>query len=1034
MGFVGWFIRRSVATTLLAMGVVLAGALAFRALPVAPLPQIDFPVISVQASLPGASPETMASTVATPLERSLGVIAGVNEITSSSSLGSTSINLQFDLGRDINGAARDVMAAINAARTLLPSGMPNNPIYRKINPADAPIMILALTSKTLNRGQLYDAASSILAQRLSQVNGVGQVTVGGSALPAVRVDLDPGQLNRYGISVEQVRSAIVADNPNRPKGSLEDGEHRWQIGANDQVKTAAGYQPLIVGYDSVTGAPVRLSDVAVVKDSVQDIRNIGLFNGTPTVGILVFREPGANILDTVARVRALLPMLQASIPSAIKLSVVMDRTPVIRASLAEVERALLLSVVLVVATVLLFLRNGRAALIPGVAVPVSLMGTFSIMYLAGFSLNTISLMALTIATGFVVDDAVVVVENVSRHIENGLPPFRAALTGTREVGFTVLSMSLSLIAVFLPILLMGGIVGRLFREFAVTLSAAVLVSMVVSLTLTPMMCAWVLRPGGQPASTFRVGRLVARLYAAMLEGYRRSLDWALRHGVWMLLLLFAVIVLNIYLYIVVPKGFFPQQDTGKLMGGIKADQSISFQAMRGKVAELVRLVGQDPAVQNVICFSGGERNNAHMFIVLKPLSERRLSADQVIARLRRKLAHLPGIKLVLQAVQDLRVGARSSNAQYQYTLQADDIGQLRLWEPRLRDAMSHIPQITDIDTDQQDKGSEVWLNINRDAMVQYGLTQRVVDNTLNDLFGQRPVSVIYQPLNQYWVVMEAAPQFWQHPENLNQVYVLSSTNVPVPLSQFATFIRSTVPLEVNHQGQFIATTISFNLAPGVSLSTALQRIHDAALRIGMPDTVRGGFQGTAKAFQQSLGNQPLLILAALLAVYIVLGVLYESVVHPLTILSTLPSAGVGALLALLLFHFEFSIIALIGVILLIGIVKKNAIMMVDFAISTEREQGLTSREAIYQACLLRFRPIMMTTVAASLAALPLALGHGDGAELRQPLGISIVGGLVLSQLLTLYTTPVIYLYLDGMRLRLRAWWQRRTVTASASGA
>ncbi len=1032
MGMIDWFVRRPIATTLLALGVVFAGALAFFMLPVAPLPQIDFPVISVQASLPGASPETMASTVATPLERSLGLIAGVNEITSSSSLGSTSINLQFDLGRDINGAARDVMAALNAARALLPTGMPGNPVYRKINPADAPVIILALTSHTQNRGQMYDAASSILAQRLSQIRGVGQVTVGGAALPSVRIDANPAALNAYGIGMEQVRTAIVNDNANRPKGSVENGRYRWQITANDQARTAAEFRPLIVGFNSHTGAPVRLSDVAKVTDSVQDIRNIGLFNGTPAVAILVYREPGANILDTVARVRAMLPVLQSSISPEIRLSVVMDRTPVIRSSLAEVERALVLSVVLVVATVLLFLRNRRAALIPGVAVPVSLMGTFAVMYLAGFSLNTISLMALTIATGFVVDDAVVVLENVTRHIENGETPFRAALAGAREVGFTVLSMSLSLIAVFLPILLMGGIVGRLFREFAVTLSAAVLVSMVVSLTLTPMMSAWVLRPadkafsGGKPS---RPGGLAARAYARMLDGYRHSLAWTLRHGPLVMLVLLAVILLNVRLYMTVPKGFFPQQDTGRLMGGIKADQSISFQDMSRKMTALARVVGQDPAVQNVIAFAGGQINSGHMFIALKPLGERKISADQVIGRLRHRLAHMPGIKLVLQPVQDLRVGAHSSNAQYQYTLQADDIDQLRKWEPKLRDAMARLPEITDIDTDQQDKGAEVYLDVDRDAMVQYGLNQRLVDNTLNDLFGQRPVSVIYRPLNQYWVVLEAAPQFWQHPEELNEVYVLSPTNVPVPLSQFVRFRRTTAPLEVNHLGQFLATTISFNLRPGVSLSQALKSIHAAALRIGMPDTVRGGFQGTAKAFQESLGNQPLLILAALLTVYIVLGVLYESLIHPLTILSTLPSAGVGALLALMLFHFEFSIIALIGVILLIGIVKKNAIMMVDFAIAAERERGLSPQQAIFEACLLRFRPIMMTTVAASFAALPLALGHGDGAELRQPLGISIVGGLLLSQLLTLYTTPVIYLYLDRFRLRWAGWWRHTPATA-----
>ncbi len=1013
MGFIEWFIHRSVATSLIMLGVVLAGLLAFVALPVAPLPQVDFPVISVSASMPGASPETMATTIATPLERSLGLIAGVNELTSNSSLGSTNVVLQFDLDRDINGAARDVMAALNAARSLLPTGMPFNPTYRKINPADAPIMILALTSDSVPRGRMYDLASSVLSQRLSRVSGVGQVVTGGGALPSVRIELNPDRLNAYGIGVEQVRTAVANDNPNRPKGFLENARQHWQILANDQVRTAAGYRPLIVGYHN--GAAVRLSDVADVEDSVQEIRNIGLLNGKPAVIMLVFREPGANILDTVARVRALLPMLQSSVPQQVHLSVVMDRTPGIRASLVEVERALIIAVVLVVATVLAFLRNWRAALIPGVAVPVSLMGTFSIMYLAGFSLNTFSLMALTIATGFVVDDAVVVLENITRYLEKGMPPFRAAVQGAREVGFTVLSMSLSLIAVFIPILLMGGIVGRFFREFAVTLSAAVLVSMVVSLTLTPMMCAWVLRENPhekqdrQPAS---------RWLARMIRGYEISLDWALRHGPFMLVLLAGVVALNVYLYAIVPKGFFPQQDTGKLMGGIKGDQSISFQAMKTKMIEMVRLVGQDPAVENVICFTGGERNNGRLFVILKPLSVRKVSIDQVMARMRRRLGHIPGVKLVLMPVQDVRVGARMSNALYQYTLQADDLDQLRKWEPRLREAMATLPEITDIDTDQQDKGAEIYLHVNRDALAQYGLTQRQVDNTLNDLFGERNVSVIYAPLNQYWVVMEAAPAYWQHTDSLNKVFIQAPSGAEVPLSAIARFEPTITPLEVNHQGQFVATTISFNLPPGVSLSQALKAINAAALRIGMPESVRGGFQGNAKAFQQSLGNEPLLILTALLAVYIVLGMLYESVIHPLTILSTLPSAGVGALLALMLFHYDFSLIALIGVILLIGIVKKNAIMMVDFAIVAERERGLSPREAILEAGKLRFRPIMMTTVAASLAALPLALGTGDGAETRQPLGISIVGGLALSQLLTLYTTPVVYLYLDRFRLAM----------------
>ena len=1020
MGFVEWFIHRSVATSLIMLGVVLSGILAFVALPVAPLPQIDFPVILVTAQIPGASPETMAAAVATPLERSLGLIAGVNEMTANTALGRAQVVLQFDLDRDINGAARDVMAALNAARSLLPTGMPSNPTYRKINPADAPAIVLALTSDTVSRGKMYDVASSVLAQRISQVKGVGQVTTGGGALPAVRVELNPDQLNAYGIGPEQVRTAIVNNNPNRPKGFLENARQHWQILANDQARSAAEYRSLIVAWKN--GAPVRLSDVADVEDSVQDIRNMGVLNGKPAVVMLVFREPGANILETVAKVKDLLPVLRASLPAGVKLSVISDRTPGILASLMEVERALIIAVVLVVATVLVFLRNWRAAMIPGVAVPVSLMGTFSIMYLAGFSLNTISLMAVTIATGFVVDDAVVVLENIARHLENGLSPFRAAVVGAREVGFTVLSMSLSLIAVFIPILLMGGIVGRMFREFAVTLSAAVLVSMVVSLTLTPMMCAWVLRSHPVPDSGKHTG---GRWLSSMMRGYETSLDWALHHGPFMMLLLAGVVALNVYLYAIIPKGFFPEQDTGRLMGGIKGDMSISFQAMQSKTKQMVRLVGEDPAVQNVISFTGGELNDSRMFVVLKPLSVRKVSIDAVLARLRRRLRSIEGVKLRLMPVQDLRAGAHSTDALYQYTLQADDYDLLLKWEPRLLDAMSALPQLTDVTTDLQSKATEVYLHFDRAAMMQYGITQRQADNTLNDLFGQRNVSVMYAPLNQYWVVMEAAPKYWQHPDTLNKVFIQTPTGAEVPLSAIARFETRKTPLEIDHLSQFVSTTISFNLPAGVSLSQAVAAINQTALRIGMPESVRGSFQGNAKAFQQSAGNEPLLILTALLAVYIVLGVLYESLIHPLTILSTLPSAGVGALLALMLFHYDFSLIALIGVILLIGIVKKNAIMMVDFAIVAEREHGLTSRQAILQAGKLRFRPIMMTTVAASLAALPLALGTGDGAETRQPLGISIVGGLVLSQLLTLYTTPVVYLYLDRFRLKMAELWQRR---------
>jgi multidrug efflux pump len=1033
------FIERPVATTLLTLGIALAGAIAFRLLPVSPLPQVDFPTISVQAALPGASPETMAATVATPLERALGRIAGVTELTSSSALGSTHITLQFDLSRDIDGAARDVQAAINAARSLLPTGMPSNPTYRKVNPADAPIMILALTSKTMDRGQMYDAASTILAQKLSQLQGIGQVNIGGSSLPAVRVELNPAALNKYGIGMEEVRAAIVATNANRPKGAVEDGEQHWQILANDQAKKAADYLPLIVSYRN--GAAVRLADLGEVVDSVQDLRNAGLSNGEPAVLLILYRSPGANIIDAVDRVKAELPQLAASIPSAIDLKVVLDRTPTIRASLRDTERSLMISVVLVILVVFLFLRNWRATLIPSVAVPVSLVGTFGAMYLFGYSLDNLSLMALTIATGFVVDDAIVVLENVSRRIEGGttpaggrlapLTPREAALAGSREVGFTVLSMSLSLIAVFIPILLMGGIVGRLFREFAVVLSVAILISLLVSLTTTPMMCARLLRPKGEHAH----GRLYLaseRAFAALLRRYETSLAWALRHGPLMLALLAATICLNVYLYVIVPKGFFPQQDTGRLIGIIQADQSISFQAMRQKVADIAAIVRQDPDVGNVVAFTGGfQRNHGFMFVVLKPLGERKLSVDRVIAKLRVKLAREPGAALFLVPVQDIRVGGRQANAQYQFTLQADDLDELRLWEPRVRQALAKLPQLVDVNTDEEDKGLQTTLTIDRDTAARLGVTPQRIDATLNDAFGQRQVSTIYNALNQYRVVMEVAPQFWQSPETLRDTYVSAPGGAQVPLSAFSSYGPTNTPLGVNHQGQFAASTISFNLPVGVSLSDATRAVQDAMDRLGVPTGVHGSFQGTARAFQSSLATQPLLILTALLAVYIVLGMLYESFIHPITILSTLPSAGVGALLALLAFHTEFSIIALIGVILLIGIVKKNAIMMIDFALDAERSQGLPPEKAIFQACLLRFRPIMMTTLAAMFGALPLALGLGEGGELRRPLGIAIVGGLLFSQLLTLYTTPVVYIYLDRFGLWFRRQRERRFGSAAA---
>ena len=1079
------FIARPVATTLLTIGVALAGAVAFFQLPVAPLPQVDYPTIVVQASLPGASPETMAATVTTPLERALGRIAGVTEMTSRSSLGSAGITLQFELDRDIDGAARDVQAAINAARNTLPTGLPSNPTYRKVNPADAPIMLIALTSGTLTRAQMYDAASTVLAQKLSQVEGIGQVTVAGSALPAVRAELNPAVLNKYAIGFEDVRTAIANTNANRPKGSVEEDDRRWQIAANDQAFKAAEYAPIIVAWRN--GAPVRLADLGEVVDSVQDIRNAGSADGKPAVLLILNRQPGANIIETVDRVRALLPQLRASIPSAIDMKVVQDRTPTIRASLREVERALLIAFGLVIVIVFAFLRNVRAALIPSVAVPVSLIGTFGVMYLSGFSLDNLSLMALTVATGFVVDDAIVVLENASRHIEHGDSPLEAARKSAREVGFTVLSMSLSLIAVFIPILLMGGIVGRLFREFAITLSAAILVSLVVSLTTTPMMCARLLRPV-PPERRGRFFHSSERVFDAVARGYARSLGVVLRHGVIVMLVLLATVVLNVYMYIEIPKGFFPQQDMGRLIGNIQADQSISFQAMQQKLASFVDIVRADPAVDSVVAFTGGgQRNSGSMFLGLKPLSERKLSADQVIGRLRQKLAHEPGASLFLVPVQDIRIGGRQANAQYQYTLQADDLDELRAWEPKIRQALSTLPELVDVNTDQQDKGLQTTLIIDRDAAARLGVTPRMIDTTLNDAFGQRQVSTIYNPLNQYRVVMEAAPQYWQSPAALNDVYVSvppsakpanttgaartastgsgtssasaaapaatasvpstsaatiaasasssantsaatsnatpASSAVPaqVPLSAFARYAPTNTPLAVNHQGQFAASTISFNLPEGVSLSQATRAIEQAMSRIGVPSSVHGTFAGSARAFQESVESQPLVILAALLTIYIVLGVLYESYVHPLTILSTLPSAGVGALLALQLFHTEFSLMALIGVILLIGIVKKNAIMMIDFALDVERRENVSPREAIQRACALRFRPIMMTTLAALLGALPLALGTGNGAELRQPLGISIVGGLVVSQLLTLYTTPVVYLYLD----RFRIWASQR---------
>lgn len=1013
------FIHRPVATTLLTLAVLLAGILAFNLLPVSPLPQVDFPTVMVFAGLPGASPETMAATVATPLERALGRIAGVNQITSASSLGSTRVVLQFDLDRDINGAARDVQAAINAARALLPSGMPSNPSYRKVNPADAPIMIIALTSDALTRGQMFDVADTILGQKLSRVKGIGNITVGGGSQPAVRVELNPLQLNQYGIGMETVRAALAASNANRPKGFLENDQQHWQVQASDQAKQASDYQPLIVSYKN--GAAVRLTDVAEVTDSVVDLRNAGLVGKQPAVMLVLFRQPGANIIETVDAVKALIPELQAAIPAAIKINVVLDRSPTIRASLREVERSLVISTVLVILVVFVFLRNSRATLIPAITVPVSLVGTFAIMFLAGFSLNNLSLMALTIATGFVVDDTIVVLENISRHIENGMQPLQAALQGAREVGFTVLSMSVSLIAVFIPILFMGGIIGRLFREFAVTLSVAILISLLVSLTTAPMLCArWLRAHDEKPTGWFF--SMSEKGFTGMLAAYRRSLAWALRHGWLIMAILTATIALNMYLYVVVPKGFFPQQDTGRLNGMIRADQSISFQAMQKKLQRFIELVGLDPAVDQAMGFTGGgQRNTANMFITLKPLTERKESADKVIARLRRSLAKEAGATLFLQAVQDINIGGRASAAQYQYTLMGADLSELRAWTPKVQGALAELPILADVNSDQEVKGLQTQLVFDRAAMARLGFTQQQVDAVLNDAFGQRQVSTIYNALNQYRVVMEVAPQYWQDPQSLHAIYLQTPGGKPTPLSEIASWDSTNTPLSVNHQGQFAATTVSFNLPPEVALSKATEAIDSALRTIGLPSSIQGSFQGRAKTFQDSLKTQPMLILAAVLAVYIVLGILYESTIHPITILSTLPSAGVGALLALLLCGSEFNVIALIGVLLLIGIVKKNAIMMIDFAITLERDQGLPPEQAIFEACLLRFRPIMMTTMAALFGALPLALGHGDGAEMRTPLGISIVGGLLVSQLLTLYTTPIVYLLLD----RFRLWYLKR---------
>jgi multidrug efflux pump len=1089
------FIRRPVATTLLTIGVALAGIFAYFKLPVAPLPQVDFPTISVRASLPGASPETMATSVATPLERTLGIISDVTEMTSTSTIGSARITLQFGLDRNIDGAARDVEAAINAARAELPTSLRQNPTYRKVNPADAPIAILTMTSDTLTRGQIYDAASTVMQQALSQIPGIGEVELSGSSLPAVRVELNPHQLFKYGIGLEDVRAALSSANAHSPKGAIAVGDRRYQITTNDQATHAAQYRPLVIAYRN--GAAVRLRDVAEVGDSVENLRALGLANGKPAVLVILFKQPGANIIDTVDAVKAILPRLRASIPSAINVQVTMDATTTIRASVHEVDTTLVIAICLVILVVFAFLRSARATLIPGVAVPVSLIGAFGVMYLLGYSLDNLSLMALTISTGFVVDDAIVVLENITRHLEEGMPRRAAALQGAGEVGFTVLSMTTSLVAVFLPILLMGGIVGRLFREFAMTLSITILISLAVSLTTTPMMCAALLAEPRRHRHG-RVYRAGERLFDAALGAYDRSLRRALAHPALVMASLFATIGLAVYLFVIIPKGFFPQEDTGRMIGTIRADQSISFQAMERKLRQFLGIIGRDPAVANVVGFTGGfQTNSGFTFAVLKPLSQRTASVFQIIARLRRELAPVAGARIFLIPVPDIRVGGRLSAALYQYTIEGDSAEQVYAWAPKIEAALRRLKELRDVNIDQQQKGLEENIQIDRTAAARLGLGIGQIDNTLYDAFGQRQVSVIYNPRNQYHVAMEVAPQYWQSPQTLKEIYVstsggavrgsqgtnavagtvfakappansgaaataaaqvasdtarnratnsltnighgVASTGSPVatypetmvPLSAVAHFAAGATPLAINHQGLLVASTISFDLARGVSLSQAEAAIVRTVEALRMPAAIHGSFRGTAAVFAQSLATEPFLIAAALIAVYIVLGVLYESYIHPITILSTLPSAGVGAVLALMVTHTAFSIIALIGVILLIGIVKKNAIMMIDFALDAERRRKLSSKEAIYEACLKRFRPIMMTTMAAMLGALPLAVGFGEGAELRRPLGIAIVGGLIVSQALTLYTTPVIYLYFDHFALWLRHLRARGVPAAEA---